>query len=334
MKMVAEPSIVAKKLPVADEVSKVEGTVTDNTVTYFNTNTAGIRFYPAYKMFAGNKDAWLLGKEQRVLKAVNVAQISVLNENPVLDIASTWSRDKADSGKRVMKSGYNYKLTGKEPMDLKVVTYTVVPKVDWVKDGKAIRKELLENHNILVGGLKEQTNYMFASNLPEAYSTSAPSEWQVNNPYRKGENVEKCRMKEPANINVTSTVESPTIMSLESLDSAFSGNVDNAKRLKDQLEQNSWYQEHFNGFEVVKQVTIIHVKFNQSIMTNFVRNGGNNYDDLATTIHNIKASNGYGMEMICYNPKAQWMGNEISVHRLTPPTYFHVRGTSYDDRTN
>lgn len=330
----AEPSTVATALPVAEDFNTVKGTQVDQSMTYIATNKAGgVNFFPTYKMFVGdNSDAWVLGKEKRTLNAMNVAEIKVLNTTPVVDVESTWSRDKVDTGKLVAKGGYVLNTKSNQPMKIQVTTYTVVPKEGWVDDFANVRKTLLDNHNSIISELKTKTNYNVMTNLPESFNENVNDEWKRTNQYKKsGDAWQKSRVPDLNGLSVTSNNTQSSIISLEDLDSLYPDTINNVQRLKDQLEKNGWYEEKFDGFEVIKQVTTISATFTDTKFVNFIRNGGTNYNDVAVAVRNIPAKV-FGIEMGCYKKEVDFFGNKIEVERLTAPFKFNVRGAVYDDR--
>jgi len=331
----AEPSYTAKPLAVAGAFGKVEGEFKNSNFTYFNTNTnKGIKFYPTYAMKTGDEStAWVLGKEQRTLNAIQVAEMKILNTKPVVDVQTTWSRDKVDNGKLSMKSGYVLNSKTNEPMKLQLTTYTVVPKDGWVENSAAIRKELLDDHDEMVNQLKINTNYNIMTNVPESFNTNVRDIWKKTNPYRKsGDNILKSRVPAPVGLSVTSVKEGNKILTLNNIDSKYYHmGVDNEKRVKAQLEQNGWYSEKFDGFEIIQQTTVISATYKDTKFVNFIRNGGENYNDLAQPAGNIEGKN-IGLEFGIYKKAVNFMGNNIEVERPTIPKLFFIRGTAYDDR--
>jgi len=328
----AEPLLVGKELPIGKEVNKALNKPIDKTQTFINTLPGTISFYPYFEMFTGGggSSAKLLGNRRRELKSVNVAQITSPIDQIVVDVASTWSRDKQDSGKLVMKGGYQYAITSNKPAEFKVETFIVVPKEKFVDDYVKVRAGLLKEHDDLVNSLKIPTNFKIISNLPEAYNDTYPAEFKVQNPHKRaGDNVVKSRIPQPIpNIQVSATTKQ--VMKVEALDSMFA-DVDNATRIKAQLETRDWYSEHFDGFEVIKQTTVIRASVPRTTATNFLKNGGTGYNDLARKIQNIPA-NIYGMGLSLYQPKAKFMSKELDVLLLTKPSLFNVRGLVYEDR--
>lgn len=326
----AEPSLVATKLPVATDLIKALNKPTDKTQTFINTLQSVIDFYPSYKMTIDGKDAWLLGKEKRGLKSVNVAQITSPIDQVVVDVASTWSRDKQDTGKLVMKGGYQYAVTSNKPAEFKVDTFIVVPKQDWVENSLTVRNDLLKQHETLVNSLRDVKNFKVITNLPEAFNDTYPDEFKIQNPHKRaGDNLVKSRLPQLVpNVSVSGTTQK--VMKIEELDSMFA-DVNNKDRIDKQLESKDWYKEVFDGFEVIKQTTTIKASTPRITATNFLRNGGTGYNDLAKKVQNIPAGI-YGAEFSLYQPKAKFMDTELDVLLLTKPSLFNVRGLVYDDR--
>lgn len=328
----AEPSIVASPKQTAQKVSDVVGDPSTGKVTIYQSPSEPLKFYPTYKMFAGGKDAWLLGKLERNFMPVDVFDIEILNSGTPLEVKSTWSRDAQDKGRLVMKGGYNYSVNTKEPLKIKVTSYIHVPKANYVENGESIRSSRLQAHTNLVNNLSNASNYKIFSNLPEAYQDSYPAEWKIQNSYKKsGDNVAKSRMKNPVNIRSSVSNGGKTTITLSDIDSKFSGKTQSASRVKDQLETNSWYIEKFDGFEVIKQESTISISFDDTMQTNFIRNGGNNYNDLARAVHNIPSGK-FGVTFGINQPGLQVNGNNVNVYMLTKPFLFDVRGSLYDDR--
>lgn len=331
----AEPTIVAKKLAVAADFTGKEGEFKDEKMSYFNAcEESSIEFYPTYKMlYEGGKPVYVLGKEKRTLNPINVADISI-EQSQMAEVKSTWSRDQQDTGNLSMKSGYVLDTKSKEPLKMTLTTYTVVPKIGYVEKADEVRTKLLDNHNTMVDSLKINNKYDLFTNLPESWNDSVKDEeWRFKNPYTKGtDNVMKSRIPDLKNSKVTSVNQSSSVMSLSDLDNMYKSiGVDNAKRLKNQLEKNDWYQEEFEGFEVVKQTTTISMTFDSTQFVNFLRNGGDNSNDLAKAIRNIPA-NKFGITAGYYNEEVPFYSNKIEVERLTKPFLFNVRGTVFDDR--
>lgn len=331
-KVIAEPSIVAKPLPEASKVSEVVGNPTDGKVTIYKSPSSALKFYPTYKMYAGGLDAWLLGKEQRNFVPVDVFEVEVLNSNSPITVDSTWSRDAQDVNRLVMKGGYTYGVKSSEPLKIKVTSHIHVPKLNYVENASSIRSSRLQAHTNLVNSIADTTNYKLFSNLPEAFQTSYPAEWKIQNPYKtSSDNVAKSRMNNPVNIRSSISTGAQTVMSLSALDSKFLNKTQSASRLNGQLETNSWYVEKFDGFEVIKLESTISVSFGETLQTNFIRNGGANYNDLAKAVQNIPAKK-FGITFGFKNSALPVNGGTVDLYMLSKPFLFDVRGTLYDDR--
>ncbi len=327
----AEPMLVADPLPVGSDFSNIKSMNNGNYYVIKQTDNTSIPFYPTYKMFIDNTNAWLLGREQRKLKAVNVAEIKVLNtDEDLTKVETTWSRDAQDTGKLNMKGGYQFNFTGINTMQVQVTTYTVVPKEGYVENASTLRTNLLKNHNTTVSTVAEINTGKYVTNLPESYLADAPSEFIIGNPYKKsGDNTSKSRLKYTTANQVSVGTTQSSIMSLESLDNAFG--TDNKARLNAQLQKKDWYQERFEGFEVVKQTTTITIKPGTVTGTNFIRNGGKNYNDVARSAGNIPAHK-FGAEFILYSKNIKFFNKNFTIQSQSRPFYFNVRGTAYDDR--
>lgn len=329
--VVAEPVIKADELPAANKVSKFEVSEDNKKVTIMASPDA-LNFYPTFKMFAGGYSAWMLGAVERNFVPVDIYQVEVLNTDTPIKVSSTWSRDAMDKGKLVMKGGYSYGVSTKESVKIKVTSYIHVPKEEFVSNGKAIRTERLKAHEKFVNDISKPDNFGIYSNLPEAYQEDYPDVWKIKNPYRKsGDNVTKSRMKDPQNFSSSKGSTTSTPMTLEALDGLFGEVTSSAKRLKDQLQKKDWYEEKFEGFEVIKQETVISCSFGETVQTNFVRNGGTSYNDLAKKVMSIPA-NKFGITTGIHMKNYKLNGANVTFNLVTKPFLFDVRGMMYDDR--
>lgn len=349
--IVAEPTIVAKKLDKSEaKACTVSGDINTKELIYSATpkdsagNPVSLDFYPAYKMLLGQENGndipiYLLGKEQRHLVPVNVAVVTADPTQAVTDMSTTWSRDLADQGKKVMKSGSVIEGKNTAPLKIKLTSYVVVPKEGYVENADAVRNSQKQYHNTMINSIKETTNYNLLTNLPESFNDNAPAEWKRQNNYKvAGDNIIKSRIPN-LNCTITPGATTESKISLKEFEEAYSSvGVNNIARLNKQLEKNGWYQEQFDGFEVIKQVTEFSVTFSTVRFVNFIRNGntdGNltNYSDLGVAVDNITASKIYGLELGFYEKEFPVFGNKAECKRLTKPEYFHTRGSIYDNRT-
>jgi hypothetical protein len=150
--VIAEPTYIAKTLPVAERESKVEKTQvvgkTDKVITIIQSPKEPIKFYPTYKMYTSGIDTWVLGKQQRNFMPIDIFQVEILdptNETPI-KVEAPWSRDAKDKGNQNLKGGYTYKVSANQPVKIKVTSYIHVPAEGYVEGATTERNNRIKQH--------------------------------------------------------------------------------------------------------------------------------------------------------------------------------------------